>query len=254
MSGQLKFLIVEDNRLIAEKIKTLLIALEHLITDIVESGEAALRSVKTNQPDIVIMDIMLKGKMNDGIETANQIYELWNIPILYLTSKDDVNTFKRAKRNILSTYVVKPFVPVNLFEAIDVLTSKMSVNALIKGDKLFLHQSKNAGGSEIGILMDDIRYIKADGRASKIFVKDHVFTSSKSLGDLIDILIEKEEFVQCHKSYVININYIKEIGTYSMEGKTKKQKGLVIGDRFRKKIIPLSNTYKDSFMNKLIRV
>ncbi len=79
-----KILIVEDERIVALDIKSSLENLGYTVTGIVASGEAALTKVAESRPDLVLMDINLKGDM-DGVETAEQIRAHFSIPVIYLT-------------------------------------------------------------------------------------------------------------------------------------------------------------------------
>jgi CheY-like chemotaxis protein len=78
------------------------------VTGILPRGEEAIVHVDENKPDIVLLDINLKGKF-DGIETALQIHKLANIPIIYLTANSDEATFNRAKVTKPYAFISKPY-------------------------------------------------------------------------------------------------------------------------------------------------
>ncbi|MDH5716241.1 MAG: diguanylate cyclase [Spirochaetia bacterium] len=103
-----QILIVEDEGIIAKEIQNRVERLGYLVTDILDSGEAAIETVHNNQPNLILMDIKLKGEM-DGIETARKIRMLYNIPIIYLTAHTDEKTLERAKLTEPYGYIVKPF-------------------------------------------------------------------------------------------------------------------------------------------------
>jgi putative nucleotidyltransferase with HDIG domain len=103
-----KILIVEDERIIGEDIKDTLMKSGYSVSGIVSSGEKAIKSVQGNMPDLVLMDIKLQGDM-DGIEAAKQIYDHYDIPIVFLTSCGDTETLNRVKAIELYGYVSKPF-------------------------------------------------------------------------------------------------------------------------------------------------
>jgi PAS domain S-box-containing protein len=75
---------------------------------IVSSGEEAIKKVKENNPDLVLMDINLKGEI-DGIEAASIIHSFSNIPVIFLTAYADDKTLVRAKVTEPYAYMVKPF-------------------------------------------------------------------------------------------------------------------------------------------------
>jgi two-component SAPR family response regulator len=81
----MKILIVEDELIIAQDIKSNLIAEKHHVTGIVSSCQEALASIDKNKPDVIFMDIGLKGEI-DGIQTAKIIFEKYNIRVIFLTS------------------------------------------------------------------------------------------------------------------------------------------------------------------------
>ncbi|MFZ4590063.1 MAG: ATP-binding protein [Ignavibacteria bacterium] len=121
-----KILIVEDELLIAEDIAFRLKSLGYKITDMVISGEEALRVIKKEQPDLILMDIMLKGNL-DGIQTHELINKEYKIPLVYLTSYSDEKTFSRAKLTQPFGYIIKPFEERELHTVIEVALYKHSM-------------------------------------------------------------------------------------------------------------------------------
>ena len=105
--------VVEDEGIVAMDIKKSLQILGYNVPFISDSGEKAIRILKDNKADLVLMDIVLKGKM-DGIETAKIIIDKLNIPVIFLSAFEDESTQERAE--ILKTcgYLVKPFDDYNL--------------------------------------------------------------------------------------------------------------------------------------------
>jgi len=103
-----KVLIVEDEAITAESIAGKLRKQGYTVLDIVDDGNQAIQCAGTQHPDIILMDIMLKGEM-DGISAAETIDEEWHIPVIYMTAFADVPTVERAKHTYPFGYVVKPF-------------------------------------------------------------------------------------------------------------------------------------------------
>lgn len=103
-----RVLIVEDEGIVAKDIKNRLIRLGYDAADIVPTGEDAIRRADELRPDLVLMDIMLRGRM-DGIEAAEIIRSSCNIPVLYLTAYSDRGTLERAKITEPYGYILKPF-------------------------------------------------------------------------------------------------------------------------------------------------
>ncbi|MFP4642112.1 MAG: response regulator [Dehalococcoidia bacterium] len=103
-----RILVVEDESLIASEIQGTLKELGYTVLDIVASGEEAIEKVDEHNPDLVLMDIVLKGEM-DGIQAAEQVRAQHNIPVVYLTAYTDDKTMERAKISEPYGYIVKPF-------------------------------------------------------------------------------------------------------------------------------------------------
>ena len=103
-----KILIVEDEKILAMGLKKKLEKLGYSVTDLASSGSEAVESVKKVQPDLVLMDIVLKGAM-DGIETAEFLVNLYDIPIIYLTAYADDEMLARAEKTCPYGYILKPY-------------------------------------------------------------------------------------------------------------------------------------------------
>lgn len=108
MKPRVKVLVVEDEGLVARDIQNMLRSLNYEVLGIVSSGEMALQKASKSPPDLVLMDIVLKGAV-DGIEAAEKLWEELNIPVVYLTAYADETTFQRAKLTKPFGYLLKPF-------------------------------------------------------------------------------------------------------------------------------------------------
>ncbi len=93
-----QILIVEDELIVADDLATDLQGLGYVVTGIASTGEEAIRCVAITNPDLVLMDIRLAGKM-DGVQTAHAIQRMKETPIVYLTAYADNETLERAKTN-----------------------------------------------------------------------------------------------------------------------------------------------------------
>ncbi len=102
-----KILIVEDEAIIAMELKSNLENLEYEVTSIVDTGTKAIEKVKTDKPDIILMDIRIKGEM-DGIETTAQIQANLDIPIIFLSAFEDKDKLERAILTLPYGYLLKP--------------------------------------------------------------------------------------------------------------------------------------------------
>ncbi|MGZ7048003.1 MAG: PAS domain S-box protein, partial [Methanobacterium sp.] len=112
-------LIVEDESITALGIKHKLERLGYSVAAVESSGEGAIKKTRELKPDIILMDIVLKGEM-DGIEAAHEINHSFNIPIVYLTAYSDNSILERAKLTRPSGYITKPFSDADLKSAIEI--------------------------------------------------------------------------------------------------------------------------------------
>ena len=101
-------LIVEDERIVAEDIRRSVINIGYSVSGVVSSGEEALVLIEKELPDLVLMDIVLKGKMN-GIKVTDAIRSRFDIPVIYLTAYADPSTLQKAKVTEPFGYILKPF-------------------------------------------------------------------------------------------------------------------------------------------------
>ncbi|MFP5269998.1 response regulator [Coleofasciculus sp.] len=118
-----KILVIEDERVVALSIQNRLEALGYIITANVISAEVALTRIRQNPPDLVLMDIQLKGEM-DGIEAAAQMRQQFQLPIVYLSAYNDEETLERAKFTEPYGYLLKPFESKDLATTIEVALYK----------------------------------------------------------------------------------------------------------------------------------
>jgi len=101
-------LIVEDENIIAMDIRFMLENLGYKISGVVSSGEDSIKKASNMLPDLILMDIKLKGKI-DGVSAANQIYKSLRIPVIYLTAYLDNTTMDRVKETMHFGFISKPF-------------------------------------------------------------------------------------------------------------------------------------------------
>ncbi|MCB0310072.1 MAG: response regulator [Bdellovibrionales bacterium] len=116
--NQPRILIVEDEAIVSLDIEQGLKNSGYEVVSIVDTGEDAIRVVKEHKPDLVLMDIVLKSKM-DGIEAASQIRDRFNIPVIYLTAHADEATLQRARVTTPYGYILKPFEEAELKPAVE---------------------------------------------------------------------------------------------------------------------------------------
>lgn len=245
MDNLIKILVVEDEMIIGSKISMQLTNLGYDVTGILPRGEEAILHLKENNADILLLDINLKGEL-DGIETAIQIQKHSNIPIIYLTANTDEVTFNRAKITKPSAFISKPFKQLDLQRAIELAICRMA------GDKTISQSNNNFNEEQhfilsdrifvryrdkmIKIMVSDILYIEADRNYSRIFTANTEYLLSITLKAIEEKLLV-DHFVRIHRSYIVNITQIEEVG----------ESHVVIAQ----KPIPLSAGLKDDLLERI---
>lgn len=125
-----KILIVEDELIPAYDLSDNLEHLKYTVTGIVDTGEAAIEQVRKNPPDLILMDIKLRGEMS-GIEVVAQIRD-YDIPVIYLTAFSDDETLKQAALTGAYGYLTKPVKPEDLRATIAISLSKHEQDAQVR--------------------------------------------------------------------------------------------------------------------------
>ncbi|MEM7734699.1 MAG: diguanylate cyclase [Deinococcota bacterium] len=118
-----KIMVVEDEALVAKHIHTSLIEAGYEVTPIVSTGHDAIATARDTLPDLVIMDINLRGSMR-GTEAAAYIYERFGIPIIFLTAHTDKHSLSEAKASQPLSYLIKPFDDAELYSNVEMALNK----------------------------------------------------------------------------------------------------------------------------------
>ncbi|MTI21969.1 response regulator transcription factor [Fulvivirga sp. RKSG066] len=222
-----KVLIVEDELIIAEDLKSILLELGHEVCGLAISAREALVLLETHSPDLVLLDIQIKGGM-DGIDLASEIRAQYKTPFVYLTSHADPTTLQRAKETNPYGYLVKPYqekdinatieIAINNFMKENEAKTQSSIDSgLVVNDSLFVRN----GGMLVKLKFNDIAYIEADGNYSNIFASDKKYVVRYILKDLESKLTDYQ-FARVHKSFLINLNAIEAIDSTEVHVGNKK--------------------------------
>lgn len=134
--NQANILIVEDEPIVAMDIQSSLESLGYQVADAVATGELALECIEKHNPDLVLMDISLKGSL-DGMQTARLIQQRSRLPIVFLTAFLDEKILKRAIATEPFGYILKPFQVHDLLTAIEIALYKFRIEQqLIQSNEL----------------------------------------------------------------------------------------------------------------------
>lgn len=241
MQDKIRILIVEDDMIIAANISLQLSTLGYEVLGVVTRGEEAVVFAEKNAPDILLLDINLKGKI-DGIQTASAIQQIRNVPIIYLTANADEATFAKAKKTKPKAFITKPFNKLNLHRTVELVADQLnreqpldqtSFSELnVMDDRIFIRHN----GQMQKLLFDNIHYIVADRNYCCLKTNSGSFVLSYPLKTLQERL-PASNFIRVHRSYIVNIMKLDSIA----------DDHLVIN----KKAIPLSKSYKTTLFNRI---
>lgn len=237
-----RILIVEDEPFIAENLQEMLSIFGHENTEIANSANQAIKAIKTSRPDLVLLDVKIKGDQ-DGIELGGIIKEQYQLPFVYITSYSDKETVNRAKHTQPLGFIVKPFTKDDVYAAIEValfnknrIAVKGSTNILASSnpttynnDSIFI---KKKGMLE-KVKYEELLWIEAAGNHITVKVEDgREYTIRKSLKEITDKL-PKDRFLRVHKSFVVLVDAVTAIETSFV----------YLGD----KQIPIGRSYYNAF-------
>ena len=235
----LKVGIVEDELIIAENLSNILEEIGYEVTEVASTYIEALEMIETYKPDIILLDINLKGA-KDGIEVAWKVKEQYNIPFIYLTANADAGTLARAKETEPAAYLIKPFNRDDLYTAIEICfynytkqkqERKLVDNYIVK-DSIFIKE----GHFFHKVKFNDILYLESD----HVYVNIHTVNKKIMVRSSMQQYLtnfDENIFLRIHRSYVINIHHITTINTET----------IVIGN----KELPLTKACRDELMGRI---
>ena len=160
-----RILVVEDERIVSMEIEDKLRDLGYTVVASVSNGEEAVKIAKIELPDIILMDIKLKGEM-DGIEAAAIITSKSNIPVIFLTAYADERTIQRAKHSNPYGYLLKPFETRELHTTVEMALYRSRMERRIAESEQWLHTTLISIGDAV-IATDGDKRIKFMNRVAE---------------------------------------------------------------------------------------
>lgn len=247
---KLNIFIVEDESIVAKDIQNNLIKLGYNVLGIANNGKDAIEQIQQLNPDVVLMDIMIKGDLT-GIEVAEQVKKTINVPVIFLTAYADESTLSRAKVTEPYGYILKPFKEIDLHSTIEMAVYKHQKDAALQKERDFLYSLvENKDSSQ-----NDILFVKANSKLVKVYLKDIYYV--EALKDYVIINtqyarytvhstmkdIEKKlgtvDFIRVHRSYIVRTDKIQAIENQTVVLENEK------------KAIPVGGSYRDELLSKL---
>ena len=179
-------LIVEDNNIVMLELKNRLEDMGYKVTDTASSGIEAVKKAKIHSPDLIMMDIRIKGEI-DGIETAGRIRKDLDIPVLYLTAHSDEDTLRRAKFTEPYGFIIKPYEERELFSTIEMALYKHEMERKLK-------KSEERLKTLLKAIPDIMLRYKNDGTILDYHVHDREKLSphTELVGEKISDVLEKK--------------------------------------------------------------
>lgn len=241
MDTKTRILIVEDDMIIAANISLQLTKLGYEVTGIESRGEEAILHARANRPDIILMDINLKGAL-DGIATVRAIQQNADIAIIYLSANGDEETFSQVRSTHPLAFIAKPFNTL-AFErtialAVEQLREKKGerenpvTDLAVMSDRIFVRHN----GKLTKLLLEEIQYVEADRNYCNIVTQNCKYLVVSTL-KAIDNELSSAHFIRVHRSYIVNVSKVDVVTDNHLE----------IG----RKVIPLSKSYKEALLGRL---
>lgn len=246
--SKINVLVVEDESIVSKDIQYSLKKLGYNVVGAAATGEKAIDLAGEKQPDIILMDIMLKGEIT-GIEASAEIKEKYNIPIIFLTAYADENTLSKAKVTEPYAYIIKPFKEIDLHTSIEMALYKHGKELEVLKERDMLYSVVESKEST------DFIFVKSKSRLIKLNTKDIYFiealkdyvvinaasaryTIHSTMKD-IEEKMPSENFLRVHRSYIVRLDKIAQI----------EAPNIILEDN--KKIIPIGGSYKDELYKRI---
>ena len=249
--GKISVLVVEDESIVSKDIQYSLKKLGYNVVGVAATGQKAIELCGEKLPDIILMDIMLKGDIN-GIQASTRIKEVYNIPVIFLTAYADENTLSKAKVTEPYAYIIKPFKEIDLHTSIEMAFYKHSkeLEILKERDMLYniVENKENKENKEFIFVKSKSRLIKLNTK--DIFfieaLKDYVvintlnkrYTIHSTMKD-IERKMPQDFFLRVHRSYIVRLDKIAQI----------EQPNLILEEN--NKIIPIGGSYKEELIKRI---
>lgn len=247
-----RILIVEDDPSIAENIQEILELLGYVNISIANSANQCVKIIKKYKPDLVFMDIKLKGD-KDGIELGEIVKQMVDAPLVYVTSYSDPTIIERAKKINPSGFIVKPFntndihaiVEIVLYNtrtkpAADASSAKAaSESPYLITDAVFI----KADNAFEKVYYDDLHYVEANGNMVTIYTKDKEYSIRKSMKEIEEIL-PSSSYLRVQKSYIVHLGQVESFTTKEIF--LKSGTTIQIGRQYYNSFLAKLNTVTES--------
>jgi len=203
-----RILVVEDDGASAKLAEMWLKSLGYAVPAVISSGKEAIKKAGEVHPDLVLMDIRLKGDM-DGVQAAGEIHARFNIPVVYLTAYADNEILQRAKINEPYGYILKPFEKIELRTAIELALYKHKMDSkLLEREQAFEKRTAELKTNNEQLQREITERKQMEDRLRESEEKSRVFMETAS--DLMNIADKDGKFTYVNDSMARTLEYSKE--------------------------------------------
>ncbi|MCB0736751.1 MAG: response regulator transcription factor [Bacteroidetes bacterium] len=213
MNKSLKIIIVEDEPLIADDLKSTVEELGHKVSALVDNANDCIMLLKEELPDLLLLDINIKGGI-DGIMLADMVNKEFKIPFIFITSYTDDETLSKVKVQRPAGFLVKPFEDREVKSAIALGIHNFNsvshdVNEVkeVTEEKLFVKYNSQL----ISIKQSDILWAEAYDNYCYIQIPDKRYLLPSTLKS-IESRLDPNMFMRIHRSYLANLTRLDVIG------------------------------------------
>lgn len=233
MNENLKVIVIDDEKPARDEMVYLLKKIPGIsITGIAENGEEAINLTAETQADLLFLDIKM-AEMN-GFQVAEKLHESGLYPGIIFTTAYDQHALKAFDIRAVD-YILKPVEEERLISSIDkyrslsgMLIPPHAAEHRENREKPARYLSVGQGDSYLPVPVDKIVVVSAQGRNVKIKTLEREFQYARSIGDM-ETVLDRNRFFRCHRSYIINLDYIEKIdiwfnNTYQVEMKNLREK------------------------------
>ena len=183
-----KILIVEDEAIVAEDLKSSLEKIGYFVPAIFASGEEVLEHIEELNPDLILMDIMLTGEMN-GIDIAGKLGGKY--PFIYLTAHADAETLNRAKKTTPYGYIIKPFTEREIQSVIEIALYKFGMEKRLKEREAWFSTTLRSIGDAVIATDPDGKIVFMNQVAEQLTAWQEQEAIGKPLSDVFKIINDK---------------------------------------------------------------